>query len=181
MSGIVADLPELSWAQFFLLPAPSTLIITVNNRLARRIGMEYAHDLRNRDLVVAELPSIVPLTAWIRREFDRAGFESDTQDIQYALDPFATQLLWSEVIREQEDQVPLLDVGQAASAAIDADALMLEWDVQVNPSEATPEYDKFSSWRDLYTQKLHALQAIDGNRLFAYVIQRLYRQGIPGI
>ena len=181
MSGIVADLPGLSWAQFFLLPAPSTLIITVNNRLARRIGMEYAHDLRNRDLVVAELPSIVPLTAWIRREFDRAGFESDTQDIQYALDPFATQLLWSEVIREQEDQVPLLDVGQAASAAIDADALMLEWDVQVNPSEATPEYDKFSSWRDLYTQKLHALQAIDGNRLFAYVIQRLYRQGIPGI
>ena len=181
MSGFIADLPELSPAQLFRLPAQSTLIVTVNNRLARRMGMEFAQDLRNRDLVVAELPSIVPLTAWIRREFDRAGFEAATQDIQSILDPFATQLLWSEVIREQEDQVPLIDVGQAASAAIDADALMLEWDVQVHPSETTPEYDKFLSWRHAYTQRLHALQALDASRLFAFVAQLLSRQGIAGV
>jgi len=69
MSGLVTQQPEISAAQLFRLPAQSTLIITVNNRLARRIGLDFALDLRTRNLAVAELPAIVPLTAWIRQEF----------------------------------------------------------------------------------------------------------------
>ena len=181
MSGLVAQQPEISAAQLFRLPAQSTLIITVNNRLARRIGLDFALDLRTRNLAVAELPAIVPLTAWIRQEFDRAGFDAATQDVHYLLDPFATQMLWSDLIREQEDGFPLLDVGQAASAAMEADALMLEWDVQVHEGEQTPEHEKFISWRDDYTQRLHAIQALDSNRLFSFVTERLQSQGIPGV
>lgn len=181
MSGIIADLPEISPAQLFRLPARSTLIITVNNRLARRIGLEFAQDLRNRNLVVAEFPAIVPLTAWIRQVFDRAGFDNATQDIEHVLDPFATQMLWSEVIREEEDAAQLLDMGQAASAAMDADALMLEWDVEVRETETTPEHEKFLRWRDAYTQRLHAMHALDQNRLFSFVTRRLQYQGIPGV
>ena len=180
MSGLIAALPEISPAQLFRLPARSTLIVTVNNRLARRIGLEFAQDLRNRNLVVSELPAIVPLMAWIRQMFDRAGFAAATQDVRDLLDPFATQMLWSEVIREQEDEFPLLDVGQAAAAAMEADALMLEWDVDVQKGEHTPEHQKFISWQGAYTQRLHAMQALDVNRLFAYVTQRLQSQGSPG-
>lgn len=181
MSGIVADLPEISAAQLFRLPARSTLIITVNNRLARRIGLDFAQDLRIRGIVVAELPAIAPLMAWIRQQFDRASFDAATLDMHHLLDPFAAQMLWSDVIRAQEDDSPLMDVGQAASAAMEADTLMMEWDVNVSEEEGTPEHEKFISWRDAYTQRLHAMQAIDPNRLFSFVVQRLQANGINGI
>lgn len=181
MSGIVADLPEISAAQLFCLPARSTLIVTVNNRLARRIGLDFAQDLRARGLVVAELPSIVPLMAWIRQQFDRAGFDAATQDMHHLLDPFTAQMLWSDVIRAEEDASPLMDVGQAASAAMEADTLMLEWDVQVPKEESTPEHETFISWRDAYTQRLHAMQALDSNRLFSFVVQKIQAKGINGI
>ena len=181
MTGRIAELPEISTAHLFRLPAHSTLIITVNNRLARRIGLEFAQDLRNRSLVVAELPAIVPLMTWIRQAFDRAGFAATTQDVHYLLDPFATQMLWSDMIRGQEDAFPLLDIGQAAAAAMEADALMLEWGVDVQEGEQTPEHEKFISWRNAYTQRLRGMQALDSHRLFGFVTQRLQTQAIQGV
>ena len=181
MSVMIADLPAMTSDQLFALPPRSTLVLTVNNRLARRIGLEFASHLRSNKLDVAEYPAIVPLSAWIRQEFDRAGFDAATGHFHHVLDPFAAQLLWSDVIRSHEIQQPLLDVGQAASAAMDADSLIMEWDIQPQAVEQTPEYETFSIWRDAYAQRLHAMQAVDATRLYSFVIERLASQPISHV
>lgn len=178
---MIADLPAMTSDQLFALPPRSTLVLTVNNRLARRIGMEFASHLRSNQVDVAEYPAIIPLSAWIRQEFDRAGFDAATAHFHHVLDPFAAQLLWSDVIRAHEIQQPLLDVGQAASAAMDADSLTMEWDIQPQAVEQTPEYEAFSIWRDAYTQRLHTMQAVDSTRLYSFVIERLASQSMSHI
>ena len=54
--------PELSLPDIGGLPAAGTLVLTVNNRLARRLTLELAGLLR-AERQVSELPRIVPLSA----------------------------------------------------------------------------------------------------------------------
>jgi len=120
-------------AQIAALPAADTLVLTVNNRLARRLVQELATHLR-RERQVSELPRVLPLSAWLGAAADELAFVSgvDTSGVAapgadqadvlpaYRLDAFAAQWLWTRVIADEESGGALLDVAQAARLAADA-------------------------------------------------------------
>ena len=163
---------DLSLPDIAGLPAADTLVLTVNNRLSRRLTLELAGLLR-QERQVSELPRILPLSAWLAESANELAFESDEDVPAYRLDSFATQLVWTEAIRIEEAERVLLDASQAARLSMDADLLMDEWALQVPSGADTDEYRGFARWRERYRQTLAGIDAEDANQGYARVLRAL--------
>lgn len=138
----------------------ATLVLTVNNRQARRIVAQLSAGLTQARQVMA-LPDILPLSAWLRRAGDSLSFRSEEALASHTIDAFGARVLWQRVIAEVESDRALLDVAQAARLAMEADHLMSEWRLVVRPEHETSDYQRFCVWRDLYRAKLLAMDAED--------------------
>lgn len=144
------------------LPAADVLILTVNNRLARTITSELAARARQTNQAV-ELPRIEPFSGWLAAvAFDRS-FEGRLPGV--LLDAAQAQMVWADVIGQLSVQEPLVDVQQAANLAQQADALVLEWEVELALSAQAPDHRRFVQWRQAYERRLQALNALDPPRL----------------
>ncbi|SEJ22642.1 PD-(D/E)XK nuclease family protein [Achromobacter sp. NFACC18-2] len=163
---------DLSLPEIASLPAAGTLVLTVNNRLSRRLTLELAGLLR-QERQVSELPRILPLSAWLAESANELAFEADEGVPAYRLDSFATQLVWTEAIRLEEAERVLLDASQAARLSMDADLLMDEWALQVPSGADTDEYRGFARWRERYRRTLAGIDAEDANQGYARVLRAL--------
>lgn len=173
--------PDISLPEIGAMPAADLLVLTVNNRLSRRLTLELAGLLR-QERQVSELPRILPLSAWLAESANELAFE-DAEDVPaYRLDSFATQLVWTEAIRAEEAERVLLDASQAARLSMDADLLMDEWTLQVPSGADTDEYRGFARWRQRYRKALAAIDAEDANQGYARVLRALEdgRLAVPG-
>src|SRR5690606_41812848 len=101
------------------LSAAETLVLTVNNRLARRLTLDLAVQLR-RERQVSELPRVLPLGAWLSEAGADLAFVADAELPAHRLDTFATQMVWVDAISAEEGDRVLLDVAQAAALAMGA-------------------------------------------------------------
>ena len=158
--------------------AKDVSVLTVNNRLARRLIQLLAQQQTARGQLVAEMPEIMPWSGWVTHQLDRAGFEESLRAHARQLDGFEAQLLWAQVIERVEGEGALLDVYQAAAMALAADQLIEEWQIKVLDHEHTEEYDRFLQWRDAYRERLHALDALDTSGALTRLIQYI-ENGLP--
>jgi len=160
------------------LPAADTLVLTVNNRLARRLVLDLAGLLR-RERQVSELPRVLPLSAWLAEAGDELAFADGADLPAYRLDAFAAQMLWIEAIDHEEADRVLLDTVQAARLAADADTLMDEWRLRVPAGADTDEYRGFSRWRAHYRQRLRDIDAEDASHIYERVLAALRAGTLP--
>ncbi|WP_459615160.1 PD-(D/E)XK nuclease family protein [Bordetella sp. 2513F-2] len=163
---------ELAPYELAALPADGTLVLTVNNRLARRLVLELAGQLR-RERQVSELPRVLPLSAWLGEAADELAFLPEAELPAYRLDAFAAQMVWVDAIEQEEAGRVLLDVAQAARLAADADFLMDEWRLRVPAGADTDEYRSFARWRMRYRQRLQEIDAEDANQVYERVLASL--------
>lgn len=154
------------------LPAAQTLLLTVNNRLARRLTLDLAGQLR-RERQVSELPGVLPLAAWLVEAAADLAFVADVDLPAHRLDTFAAQMVWVDAISAEEGDRVLLDTAQAAALAMDADTLMDEWALQVPSGADTDEYRGFARWRQCYRERLRSIDAEDANQGYARVLAAL--------
>lgn len=159
------------------LSAAETLVLTVNNRLARRLTLDLAGQLR-RERQVSELPRVLPLGAWLVEAAADLAFVAGVELPAHRLDTFATQMVWVDAIGAEEGERVLLDTAQAAALAMDADTLMDEWRLQVPGGADTDEYRGFARWRARYREYLQAIDAEDANQGYARVLEALQEGAI---
>jgi len=177
----VHSFPEISLAQLTNVPpdvastAARVLVLTANNRHARRLLADLAaHDPAR---AVQQTPHIVPLAAWMRQAADALGF---TQAMAaHVLDAFGAQQLWAQVIEQQEPQRPLLDTTQAARLAMEADRLMMDWQLHVSGDAQPLETTRFVQWRVAYLAQLAQLDAQDDVRLREAVLHAAAHDVLP--
>jgi probable DNA repair protein len=162
------------------LPAADTLVLTVNNRLARRLVQELATHLR-RERQVSELPRVLPLSAWLGAAADDLAFTMGQTDTlpAYRLGTFAAQLLWTSTIAEEEADRVLLDTAQAARLAADADTLMSEWRLRIPEGADTDEYRSYARWRARYRNALREIDAEDASRIYERVLDAVRQGTLP--
>ena len=170
-------IPRVSFSSLAQYEAIRTTVLTVNNRLARRIIQDFAQQTRVQH-AVGEVPLILPWSGWIAQQLLQAGFHESLHAHSLLLDTFASQLLWGRVISELEADAPLLDTQQAAIAAQQADKLIDEWRINVDVSSTTEEHSHFMLWRERYRQELERLEALDPNTAIDRVIDHV-RSGLP--
>lgn len=152
--------------------AGDVLVLTVNNRHARRVLAELSASLSGARRVMA-VPDIVPLSAWLRRTADQLSFIEGSGLAAHTVDAFGSQLLWQRVIAEAESDRALLDVAQAARLAADADRLLDDWRINVLPEVETSDYQRFSLWRDRYRAVLEELDMEDANLAYEHIYAAL--------
>jgi len=116
----LSDLPFIDYAELRDRDARDTTVITVNNRLARRVIQSLARQQAGQAQQVSEIPAIVPWSGWLVQQLSRAGFQDGFLEHTLLLDHFAAQTVWSEVIETLETERVLLDVTQAAAGAMQA-------------------------------------------------------------
>lgn len=138
------------------------MILTVNNRYARRILAELSAGLNETRRVMA-VPDIVPLSGWLARAADQLSFVPESGLASHTVDAFGSQFLWQRAIADEESDHVLLDVAQAARLAAQADHLLDEWQIGVPPEIETAEFQRFRAWRDRYRELLAEMDLEDGN------------------
>lgn len=170
---------ELSFAAFAAQEQGSArlLVLTVNNRHARRLVADLTAHMQGR--AVRQMPRIVPLSAWMRQAAESLVHAPGMSMASHVLDGFGVRQLWTRVIQDAEAQRPLLDVGQAAGLAMDADRLCADWDLHVPDGAQTEEYARFRLWRRAYLTQLAQLDAQDDNRLQDAVREAASRGVLP--
>lgn len=140
--------------------SPPTLVLTVNNRYARRVLASLSAQLSEHRRVMA-LPDIVPLRGWLRQAGDELSFLPEAGLASHVIDAFGAHSLWQSVVSQVEADNPLLDSAQAAKLAIEADQVMSEWRLSVQQGEETSDHQRFMLWRTQYRSRLAQLDAED--------------------
>lgn len=159
------------------LPAQNTRILTVNNRLSRGLTSRYGRALKGRS---APLPSIQPWNSWLAQcEFDLTFSKSEPHCSIQVIDATIARMLWTEIIvqsGEHDELRGLIDAGQLAALAAQADEIALHWKVVVDSAWTTPEYLQFSAWQRAYQERLRDRSALDRTRV-ALQVPNWIRQG----
>lgn len=161
--------PPVSLRDVCGLDPATTLVLTVNNRYARRILARLGASLDAGRAVMA-VPDILPLGAWLARLADDLSFHHDQPMPAWMADSFGALYLWRRVIDEVEAGHALLDKGQAARLAHEADRLLDEWRIEVRPDEETPDFTRFMLWRDHYRALLKQHDLEDSNLAYERVL-----------
>src|SRR5690625_3265490 len=94
------------------LDSERTLVLTVNNRYARRILGALSAQLGHQRGVIA-IPDIMPLSAWLRQVADDMAFDPQAPLAAHLLDALAARAVWRQAIEAVESETVLLDVAQA--------------------------------------------------------------------
>ncbi len=162
--------PPITLDKLARLEAQDVLVLTVNNRHARRILADLSASLSPGRSVMA-VPDIVPLSGWLRRAADQLSFVPDCGLASHTLDAFGAQWLWKQVIAEAESERALLDVAQAARLAAEADRLIDDWHIQPAQGTETSDYQHFLDWRERYRKQLAQLDMEDANLAYGRIVQ----------
>lgn len=177
---MIATLDEITVDELSGLDAQKVLVLTVNNRHARRVLAEFSAALGDERRVMP-VPDIVPLSGWLRRLADQLSFMPQAQLASHTVDAFGAQLLWQRVIKEVEADRALLDVAQAAKLAADADRLLDDWRIQVPDQGLTVDYQRFQLWRERYRSVLNEMDAEDSNLAYERIHAAICCGAMPAV
>jgi probable DNA repair protein len=165
---MIETLASVTLQDLSALPSGQVLVLTVNNRYARRLLGDLSAGLGPARSVM-EVPDIIPLSAWLRQAADQLSFLPASGLASRTVDGFGGRLLWQRVIAEVEAEHALLDVSQAARLAAEADRLMDDWRIDVPPGHETVDYQRFKLWREHYKARLAELDMDDANQAYERV------------
>lgn len=163
--------PCISLADLAVGGNDEAVVLTVNNRLARRLVSELGTALRDAGISAAVAPAVLPFSVWADGLAEQASFDPDGGLPMHRLDSFAARLLWRDAIRQDAD-AGLLDPYEAAKLSADAEHLIQEWHIDA-PDDANEEYAQFVRWRAQYRALLAERQADDADTRMNLLLAQL--------
>src|SRR5690606_38616294 len=119
---------------------------------------------------IVAVPEILPLGAWLAQASDQLCFSPQWQPAAHHMDRFAALQRWEHSIEQCEPEGYFLDMAQAARFACEADSLLDDWEIRIDPSEASMDYERFLLWRAHYRAGLEQGDLDDANRAAGRVV-----------
>ncbi len=113
----------MTFAQLQQLDSTETLVLTVNNRFARRLLSQLQSSLQAQTQAQGQkkaiaVPDILPLSAWLSQANDDLSFNAEIAPASYLLDSFSSLYVWEQTIYSQTvtdssliDVPPLIFIG----------------------------------------------------------------------
>lgn len=134
----------------------SSLILCSTPRLARSLRQLHHAAQLKLGLAKWEPLNAVPLSVWLKSFVDEAVMLGDIDAATMPtgeLSSLQESLLWEKAIEQSlkgELAKDFFDVSGLASAAMEANRLVIEWDLHLNADEATQETKEFLVWRNKF-------------------------------
>lgn len=156
-----------------------TLLITVNNRLARELHKRYDQMQAAQGRQVWPTPDITPLSAWLNRSYEYLvdnGFCS-----RVLLNSHQERLLWEQIVRRSSTGRTLLRPAAAARTTQQAWQLMLNWQLQAGQltSLASDETEIFLMWQQQFTERCQRDQMIASAELPSLLLEAISQDQMP--
>jgi len=143
------------------------IAITPNQRLARRLALDYQHDQRANGKLVWTTPRILPWKVWLQEAWNQWQLHAAPDEELRLLTPLQARWLWEDIVRRFNTENPLLLVGQTARAAYQAWQLVHEWGIALPFPSAfqTSDSEAFCLWSEAYRQHCADHQFLDPAQL----------------
>ena len=132
----------------------SSLILCSTPRLARSLQGIFQREQVRKGIVKWQPLNAVPLSQWLSQVLDEVMLllgEIDVANMPGTeLNALQESLLWEQSIKyclKSHDAKDLFDASGLASAAMEANRLIIEWNLHINLDEATEETKQFLEWR----------------------------------
>lgn len=128
---------------------------------------------------------VMTLSAWLDRWLEEAlltgalDAESVPRDV---FNPMQERLLWEQAIEaslKHLDSAPLFDKSGLASAAQEANRLLIEWNLSLPADMQTEETQQFLLWRQRFHSLCKASGWLEPVRYFSWQIEALARTSLP--
>lgn len=167
---------------------PDSLVICATLRLAQTLAL--THDQTTSKTAAQVTPSWHTLQSttfqqWLHALHDAMslrGQELPELEGIRVLDAFQERLVWEQVIHEHLDRsaATLFDIGALAATAAEAHALIINWEVRLDPGFGTAftseENAAFRHWRARFLDRCREQHLIDGASLNRLLIEQLATQ-----
>jgi probable DNA repair protein len=152
--------------------AAETIVVTVNNRMAIHLKQDLIAAHRGASKVF-EIAQVQPWTHFLEYLHERAVFALKQVPATKQLSSFAALLYWEAILQEQ--QLTTLNLTKLARVLADAHTLQLEWGIEVEELEETPEYLEYKKIKTQYLNRLEQRDAIDGPLKEQWLLTQLER------
>lgn len=167
------SLEIISKQQLLNFSAADTIVVTVNNRMAIHLKEELIASKRH-DARVFQLAQVQPWSHFLEFLYERFVFRVRKVPAAKQLSQFAALLYWEAVLKEQK--LNTLNIKQLARVLAEAHTLQLEWDIQVEELEETPEYLEYKNIKTHYLHRLEERGAIDGPLRNQWLLMQLQQR-----
>lgn len=161
--------------------ADSRVIVCATARLARSLQLNHQQQQLSNGASQWHAPSIMTLTEWLDSVIQSALLQGDINADDAPLAALnATQegLLWEQAIQfslKTNNAAELFDTSGLASAAMEANRLLVEWQLRVDTQSITEETQQFSLWRQRFQTLCKQTGYLDAVRYMAWQITCLQK------
>lgn len=167
LDELIAEIRAVPVANDSAATALAVTVVTPNRRLARFLERRYDHAQRAAGASTWERPDILPLAAWLQREW-RVLDEIAARPMR-ALDAQSARLVWERLIGNTSDANGLMSVPRAAREAYAAWQTAESWDLFAALRNAPVGDDtrRWLDWADAFRQHCLNARLIDETSLGA--------------
>src|SRR5712691_10158614 len=151
----------------------SATIITASRRLARVLTHAWHSRQRALGSSTWSMPDILPLDAFLERQWRDWVLGGANDDCPRLLDPLQEQIVWEQIILESPAGETLLQISETARTAIQAWQLIQAYRVPVDGRfEATEDWAAFRDWSQTFRERCQANHWMERARLSDFLLQR---------
>lgn len=120
-----------------------SLVLTVNNRLARSLSQQYDSEQQRQGVTVWLRPDIISLSAWLSR------CQLQLPDMPLFLNDAQLQRVWEMIVEADMEQSGnyLLQIPQTAGRALQAHQLLIRYSAEFGMEETAEDHRAFLRWR----------------------------------
>lgn len=163
------------------------LILCTTARLSRGLQLHQQQQLSLKQ-TVWQTPPIMTLQQWLTQLLQQAMLAGDVDVIDLPaiyLNAVAEKMLWQQAIQssiEKHRLAELFDVASLADAAIQANQLLVEWqisDAQLNDCFQSVETRQFLRWRQAFQTLCLEKNALESARVLSIQIDYLAKTTLP--
>jgi probable DNA repair protein len=154
------------------LNTQDTLILCATSRLARSLQLVHQRHQLEDGKTQWQSPTISTLSLWLNAVVEAAILQGEVDADSaplFELNTTQEGLLWEQSIAyalKQHTASALFDTAGLASAAMEANRLLIEWNLSVNMENATEETRQFMQWRQRFQalcRETNGLEAVRYN------------------
>lgn len=162
-----------------MLAHPQPVILCASARLARGLRTWSQQQNQAQGLQQWNAATILPLSDWLNETIEHAMLMGKINVEEAPLGMLNTTqegLLWEQSIQsalKAHDAAALFNTSGLASAAMEANRYMIEWNISIDPTQATEETKQFFKWRQLFQAKCKQSGYLEQVRYLSWQLNQL--------
>lgn len=166
-------------------PEPSTVILCASARLAQGIRQWLSSSYQQQGLSQWQAPQVFPLQDWLNQRIEQAilsGQIDAAEAPQGMLSSTQEALLWEQAIQHtlrQHEALDLFNTNGLASAAMEANRYLIEWNISIDMASANEETRQFMQWRQQFQALCKQSGYLESVRYQSWQLAQLQQHKLP--